>query len=144
MKSDRAPLKTIRMKWIKASERLPSEKKVCFRWMMDEGHYAYSSGIIFNNLQNVKPNFEWLDESANGGKEDGWIDVRDRLPDIGDEYYVCWDLEDGGELASTLMEWYAKEKKWLDVINGGMDVTHLVKYWRKKIPPPNSEQNDKM
>lgn len=158
------------MKWIKASERLPSEKKVCFRWMMDEGHYAYSSGIIFNNLQNVKPDFEWLDESANGGKEDGWIyAVYSGCIYEGGGTDSVWSTKEAAiEAAEKMFEskegeakklWEDDESFWwkkvelkehwhedlIAIWNNCIDEIKVIRYALNPLPsPPNSEQNDKM
>jgi hypothetical protein len=43
-----------------------------------------------------------------------WISVKDRLPDIGEEYNVVWDLKDGGAPVSTTVQWDAIRKIWFD------------------------------
>jgi hypothetical protein len=66
-----------------------------------------------------------------------WVNVEDGLPELNIEYNVAWDV-DGGKLVTTTMEFNVKTKDWLDVMNGGIVVTELVKFWRELPAPPES------
>lgn len=70
-------------------------------------------------------------------KED-WISVNEKLPDVGDEYNVVYDLEDGEEPLATTMEWDAINKKWLDVIGAG-DECKTVSHWQPIPNPPDNQ-----
>jgi hypothetical protein len=66
----------------------------------------------------------------------GWISV-DTPPELGDEYNVAWDLEDGEDkLAVTTMEYDAIKKEWYDVIGHNPVPVTTVKFWRELPEPP--------
>ena len=68
--------------------------------------------------------------------ESKWIDVKDFLPELGDEYNVVYDLEDGEPPLTTTMEFDAINKKWLDVIGAGIDKTDVILFWKPLPKPP--------
>ncbi len=64
----------------------------------------------------------------------GWTKVEDGLPDIGGEYNVVWDLEDGQEPVVSTMEYDAIKKKWIDTRSWEGQICETVLSW---MPLPN-------
>lgn len=80
----------------------------------------------YNNTNYLKP-----DQAP---VNDGWISVKDRLPELGEEYNVVWDLKDGGEPLTTTVEWDSIRKIWFDETypDGYKDIL----FWQPLPPPP--------
>jgi hypothetical protein len=68
--------------------------------------------------------------------ESEWISVEDRLPELGDEYNVVYDLEDGEPPLTTTMEFNAINKTWIDVIGARTDKTDVILFWKPLPSPP--------
>lgn len=68
-------------------------------------------------------------------EESKWISVEDRLPTVGDEYNVVYDLQDGDEPLATTMQYDAIDKKWIDIIGAGLECKTVL-YWQPLPSPP--------
>lgn len=60
-----------------------------------------------------------------------WVKCSERMPELGDEYLVVWDID--MEKTVTVMEYDAQDKKFLDVIgfvesDQTKNVTHWMEY----------------
>lgn len=64
--------------------------------------------------------------------EQEWISV-DIEPEFGGEYNVVYDLEDGGELVTSTMDYEKLTKLWMDTRGANIPI-HTVKLW---MPLPN-------
>lgn len=65
-----------------------------------------------------------------------WIDVSIE-PEFGGEYNVVYDLEDGGELVVSTMDYDKITKQWMDT-RGANNPIHTVKLWKKLPDKPIS------
>lgn len=83
------------------------------------------------NLTNKYYEIESITKAAL--KEDGWVDVNDRLPKKNEEYIVCGIGFEGKKIVSTL-EW--KKGKWFsDVYQKYVDQIKIT-HWQPLPSPP--------
>lgn len=67
-----------------------------------------------------------------------WISVKTKLPDIGEEYNVVMDLQDGlGNPVSSTLEYDSISKKWT-YPGTDIEVTNVI-YWQPLPLPPGKE-----
>ncbi len=68
-----------------------------------------------------------------------WMDARRHKPEIGDEYLVHYDLQDGGEPVTSLMFYDSKEDKWTDM-QGDPDLrqNEQILYWAELPDGPKA------
>lgn len=63
-----------------------------------------------------------------------WISVKDRLPELGDEYLTVWDLKDGEPPVSAAFNWDPKRKIFYDETY--KDGVPDILYWMPLPAPP--------
>jgi hypothetical protein len=99
-----------------------------------EAATAYNNYVISNEL-GLPLNFQ---EQSEKQDNNGWIDVTNRLPEVGGEYNVLYDLQDGiKELVVTTMDFDWREKKWYDTRGANIEITTVKKWMNLPEPPKN-------
>lgn len=88
-------------------------------------------------LQESKLRNKYLQEAL-GQARAKWIDVKDRLPDIGDEYNVVLDLQDGDKPVSSTLFFEITTKRWMYQIHLDEECTVPVLFWQPLPSPPNT------
>lgn len=103
-------------------------------WLKKEGYPDSVMTMTLSNLENILIRYE----AALSEKEDGWVDVNDRLPELGGRYW-CY-VQEVGDLGISGFQWnccyHDDTKSWTDnFVN--MHVTH----WRPlPLPPTKTNQ----
>lgn len=65
-----------------------------------------------------------------------WNDNSKRKPKKGDEYLVVWNLNDNKYPTTTVMDWDAIEKVWIDEKVGHSKHYDDILYWADLPKPP--------
>ena len=73
-------------------------------------------------------------------EKDRWISVKDRLPELGEEFNVIVDLNDGMEPLASCADWNALKKEWF-YIGTEMKMTGVT-HWQP-LPTPPTNQTEK-
>lgn len=71
-------------------------------------------------------------------EKDRWISIKDRLPELGEEFNVIVDLNDGMDPVASCADWNAIKKEWFYI---GTEIKMTgVTHWQPLPTPPTNQK----